>query len=59
MEERCYSLKDTAVMLGIKVRTMRQWIRDGKIKAFRYDGSRRWYVTESELRRLKNCNENC
>lgn len=58
MDEKCYSLKDTAVLLGIKVRTMRQWIRDGKIKAFRYEGNRRWYVTESEVRRLKNGNEN-
>lgn len=41
-------------LLGIKVRTVRQWIRDGKINAFKYDVSNRWFIPESEIRRLRN-----
>lgn len=53
-----YSLKDAAKMLGIKVRTARQWVHDGKLKAAKYPGMRRWYVTEEEVRRLANVTEN-
>lgn len=51
MEKR-YSLKGAADVLGIKIRTARQWVRDGKLRANKYPGSTRWYVTESELMRV-------
>lgn len=53
MGEKSYSLKDAAEILGIKIRTARQWVHDGKMKAVKYQGMNRWYVLESEIRRLK------
>lgn len=50
--ERGYSLNQTADLLGIKVRTVREWVRTGKIKAKKIVGSRRWIVMESEIKRL-------
>lgn len=51
--ERNYSLAQTAVLLGIKVRTLRTWIVNGKIKAQKYPCSNRWFISESEIRRLR------
>ncbi len=55
--ERDYTIRDAAVILGIKVRTLRQWIHDGKINAYKRDFSRRWVIRESELRRVKDDRE--
>lgn len=52
MPEKAYKISDAAAMLGIKIRTIRQWIHDGKIKAFRYPNSRNLFVTEAEIKRL-------
>ena len=56
-EEKNYNIVKTAELLGIKVRTVRQWIRDGKLKAVKYDVSNRWFIPESEIERLKNGNK--
>lgn len=60
--EKGYNLMQVANLLGIKVRTVRQWIHDGKIKANKIEGSPRWIVMESEVKRLqgvqKDENEN-
>lgn len=56
-EEKNYNIVKTAELLGIKVRTVRQWIRDGKLKAVKYDVSNRWFIPESEIARLKNGNK--
>lgn len=53
-EEKNYNIVKTAELLGIKVRTVRQWIRDGKLKAVKYDVSNRWFIPESEIERLRN-----
>ena len=50
--EKNYSIKQASEVLGIKVRTVREWIRDGKIKAKKYDVSNRWFIPESEIIRL-------
>lgn len=52
MEKR-YDLIQTSEFLGIKVRTVREWIRNGKLKATKLHGGRKWTVTESEIRRLQ------
>ena len=57
--EKGYNLLEVADLLGIRVRTVRQWIKDGKIHANKIPGSRRWIVMESEIRRLQNGNTNC
>ena len=50
-----YSLREAAELLGIKVRTIREWIRTGKIQAEKENGGWYWRVPETEIRRL---NEN-
>lgn len=52
--EKAYNLIDAANLLGIKVRTARQWITDGKLKARKLAGTNRWIVMESEIKRLRN-----
>lgn len=56
--ERGYNLNEVAELLGLKVRTVRQWVKDGKVKATKIADSRRWIVTESEIRRLQNGDKN-
>lgn len=55
--EKGYSLIQTAELLGIKVRTARMWLRQGKLKANKIAGSNRWIVFESEIKRLQNRQE--
>ena len=52
MDKR-YNVKQTSELLGIKVRTVREWIRTGKIKAEKYDCTNRWFVSESEIIRIR------
>lgn len=52
--EKMYNVRQTSNLLGIKVRTVREWIRNGKLKAGKYDVSNRWFVPESEIERLTN-----
>ncbi len=57
------NIRQASKLLGIKVRTVRQWIHDGKIKAGKYDVSNRWFIEESEIERIimsrtKDDNEN-
>lgn len=52
--EKGYNLREVANLLGMKVRTIRQWVHDGKLSAKKIPGSRRWIVMESEIRRLQN-----
>lgn len=51
--ERGYNLIQTANLLGIKVRTAREWVHNGKMKANKIQGSQRWIVMESEIKRLQ------
>lgn len=60
--EKNYNIVKTADMLGLKIRTVREWIHNGKINGFKYNGSNRWMVSQSEIDRIrhkvKNENEN-
>ena len=56
--EKGYNLIDTANLLGIKVRTAREWVHNGKMRANKIEGSRRWIVMESEIKRLQGVKEN-
>ena len=51
--ERGYNLIETASLLGIKVRTVREWIRNGKLNAQKLANSNRWVVLESEIKRVR------
>lgn len=50
--ENHYNLIETAKLTGMKVRTVREWIRNGKLKATKINGGRLWVVSESEIRRV-------
>lgn len=51
--DKNYSLRQASELLGIKVRTVRDWIGKGKIKAEKYGCSNRWFVSESEIARIR------
>ena len=52
--EKYYSLNETADILGVKVRTLREWLKDGTLIAYKYEGKKKWYVSQSEIERLQN-----
>ncbi len=49
-----YTTEETAKILKIKIRTLRQWINDGKIATFRMDAvdGRRLYISRDEILRV-------
>lgn len=51
------NLRHSAQMLGIKVRTLRQWIRDNKVKAVKYPNCNMWFISTEEIRRIQNGGE--
>lgn len=48
-----YTLREAAAIFGIKVRTMREWLRKGKIKAERSENDWYWKIPETEIMRLQ------
>lgn len=54
MENKIYKLCDAAELLGIKVRTAREWIKDGRLLAKKYPGCNRWFVEEEEIIRVRS-----
>lgn len=55
--EKGYNVVQTSELLGVKARTIREWIHNGKIKAQKLSGTRRWLIMEAEIKRMQN-NEN-
>ena len=51
--ERMYNIRDTALLFGVKARTVRQWIKDNRINGVKIAGSNRWSVSESEINRVQ------
>lgn len=56
--EKHYKISDAAEILGVKVRTIRQWIHEEKIKAVKYPGGKHWFISESEIRRMQDGDKN-
>ena len=54
--ERKFGIVEAAKLLGIKPRTVREWIRNGKLKAHKPAGSYKWLISESEIDRLNSKN---
>ena len=52
MEE--YRLKDAARMCGVKIRTVRQWIREGRILADKQQNGWYWMIPASEVERIND-----
>lgn len=51
--EQYYHIRAAAQLLGMTVRTVRQWVHDGKIKAVQYANRGKWYIPESEINRIR------
>lgn len=47
-----YSTEHASNLLGISARRLRDWIRDGKVKAIKYPASDRWMISKEEIERL-------
>ena len=52
-EKHCI-LREAEEILGIKIRTARAWVHDGKLNAVKYGDSNRLYVPESEIIRKQS-----
>ena len=52
--EKGYNLNEVANILGVKVRTIRYWIKTKKIDAHKIYGTNRWVIMESEVERMVN-----
>ena len=50
-EDRLMSVADVAKLLGVTEPTIREWIKDGKLKAHRA-GARFWRIRQSEVDRM-------
>jgi excisionase family DNA binding protein len=48
---KTYGLREAALLLGVKVRTVRQWIRLGKIEAVKGANGWYWEIPETEIRK--------
>ena len=52
--EKYYNIRAAAQLLGMTVRTVRQWVYDEKIKAVQYTRRGKWYISESEINRIRS-----
>lgn len=53
--KKLYSLREVWETLGIKIRTLRDWICKGKLEAVKLP-DRHWYITEKQYIVLKERN---
>jgi excisionase family DNA binding protein len=51
-EPEALTLQDAATVLGVSTRTIRNWIQQKKIQAFKLGG--RWRIRREEVSRLLN-----
>lgn len=49
---KVYRIKDVAEILNLKVRTVREWIKTGKMKARKLNGCPMWFIDEEEVNRI-------
>ena len=49
---KIYTIRQASKMLGMSVRTVREWVWNGKLKAFKYTGSNMWRIPESEIKKM-------
>ena len=49
-----YGTREAADLLGVKVRTLREWIKLGKIKVEKSEDEWRWKISEEEICRLRS-----
>lgn len=51
-----YTIREAAKILNMKVRTVRDWLKKGKIKAEKKTNDWYWMIPEVEIERLRNGN---
>lgn len=49
---KTYTIRQASGLLGMSVRTVREWVWRGKLKASKYPGSNMWRIPESEIARM-------
>lgn len=49
-----YNIRDAARLCGVKVRTMRQWIREGRIRAEKQKNGWWWQIPGTEIARINH-----
>jgi len=54
--EKLYTMKEASEILGVHVRTLQKWDREGKIRCVRTVGGKR-RVPESEIKRILGLHE--
>lgn len=47
-----YNIREAAKRCDVKIRTIRQWIRSGKIHAEKQENGWFWQIPDSEIRRV-------
>lgn len=52
--EKMYNLKQSAELLGVTVRTLREWIKNGRLEAKRHKSGRNLIIAEKEIERIRN-----
>lgn len=52
MQEKMFTIRETSRILGLRERTIREWIHREKLKAVKYTGGRMWHIPESEIQRV-------
>ena len=53
-----YTVDEAAKVLRLKVRTIREMIHDGRLKAFKYPSGKMWIIPQSEIERLTTNDNN-
>lgn len=51
-EKKFYTIRQVANITGAKVRTVREWIRLGKLKGEKNPISGRWFFDDDEVSRI-------
>lgn len=49
---KTYTIRQASKALGMSVRTVREWVWTGKLKASKYPGSNMWRIPESEIEKI-------
>ena len=56
--EKYYTIRQAAPLLGIKTRTVRDWIAKGKLNATKFKGAKMWTISENEIIRIQGVSGN-
>ena len=49
-----FSLRHAAYMIGVCNKTVRRWIKAGKISGWQYGGRQAWYLDLEEINKMRD-----